>query len=130
MACLETTFLIDVLRGKNNVIELKDQLDKTEAKMSITAPSVMELWRGALRSGAVEKEKAKINELIASLVLLQLDEESAKQAGEIEAQLLNKGILIGTEDIMIAGIARANGEKLVTRDSDFAKVSGLQLIKY
>lgn len=130
MVCLETTFLIDVLRGKKEVLELKDQLDKTETKMSIAAPSVMELWRGALRSAAVEKEKAKINELIASLVMLQLDEESAKQAGEIEAQLLNKGISMGTEDIMIAGIARANGEKLVTRDSDYAKISGLQLIKY
>ncbi len=130
MVCLETTFLVDLLHGQKDVTELKESLDKTESIIAVAAPSVMELWSGANFARLPEKEKTKINELIGSLIILPLDEKSAKEAGEIEAALMKAGAIIGTEDIMIAGIARANGEKLVTRDSDFAKISGLQLIKY
>lgn len=41
-----------------------------------------------------ETEKAKINELLSSLTVLPLDEKSAKEAGEIEAELMKKGITI------------------------------------
>ena len=57
MACLETTFLIDLLRGKENVRLLKDKLDETESSLSITPVSIMELWIGAsLKSSEQEKE--------------------------------------------------------------------------
>ena len=58
------------------------------------------------------------------------DEKAAKAAGEIEAQLLSKGTMIQREDAMIAGITIANGETLVTRDSDYAKIPGLRVLKY
>ena len=41
-----------------------------------------------------------------------------------------KGISIDPVDLMIAGVVRANGEKLVTRDQDYAKISGLKVLKY
>ena len=129
MVCLETTFLVDMLRGKRNIVELQEELEKTE-DISIAAPSVMELWRGAILSNATEKEKTKINELISSFAILPLDEKSAKEAGEIETELLKAGSKTETEDVMIAGICRANGEKLVTRDQHYAKISGLKIIKY
>ena len=47
MACLETTFLIDVLLGEKSVISLKDELEKTETMVSVAAVSVMEIWAWA-----------------------------------------------------------------------------------
>ncbi len=130
MACLETSFLIDLLRGKREVAALKDQLYESESSLAIAAPSITELWSGALLSNFPDVEKAKITELIQSLEILNLDEESAKEAGEIEAGLLRKGLAIQTEDIMIAGIARVHGEKLVTRDPHYARIPGLRVLKY
>jgi len=130
MACLETTFLVDLLRGKLEVKSLKDELDRTESELFVAAPSVMELWSGALLSNQPLKEKEKISELIESLVLLPLDAASAKEAGEIEAELLGKGLPVQTEDVMIAAISRVNCKKLVTRDQHFARIPGLRVLKY
>ena len=130
MACLETTFIIDLLRAKKEVSELKNNLDKTETSLTIAAPSIMEIWSGAILAKVSLLEKEKINELLQSLEVLFLDEKSAKEAGEIEAELLREGITVETEDIMIAAIARVHGETIVTRDAHYAHIPNLRLLKY
>ncbi len=129
MACLETTFLIDLLRGSQEIKDLKEELEK-EGLLSVAAPSVMEIWAGAMTANLSQKNKTKINELISSLSVLPLDERSAKEAGEIEAKLLKSGSTIEVEDTMIAAICIVNGEKLVTRDEHYAKILGLKIMKY
>lgn len=130
MVCLETTFLVDLLRGKKEVEELKDQLYSTERVLAVASPTIMELWTGALLSTHKERELAKVRELLQSLQILILDEKSAQMTGEIEANLLKNGVTIGTADMMIAGIAQTNGETLVTRDAHFARIPGLRMLKY
>ena len=78
MACLETTFVIDLLQGKADILELKNEIDKTESIVSVAAPSVMEVWTGASQSNLPKKEKATINELLSSRVVLALDERSGR----------------------------------------------------
>lgn len=126
MACLETTFLIDLLRGKPEIKELKEELDKSETLICIAAPSVMEIWNKITKIS----QKDKINELIASCLILPLDEKSAREAADIQAELRKTGTIIDLEDIMIAAIAKSNGEKLVTRDGHYAKIPGLKMLKY
>ncbi len=130
MACLETSFLIDLIRGKASVSELKDELERAEPRLAIAAPSIMELWAGSCAVKKAKAEQDKILELIESLEILPLDDRSAREAGEIEANLSAAGIEIQTEDVMIAGIARIAGEKLVTRDNDYVRVPGLKVLKY
>ncbi len=130
MAVLDTSFLVDLLRGKASVKLLKDELDKTEIRIAIAAPSITELWFGAHLAKQSTAEKAKINDLLSSLEILPLDNESAKEAGDIQAELLVKGLSIQPEDSMIAGIARINGEKVVTRDEDYVRIQNLKVLKY
>ncbi len=130
MACLDTSFLIDLLRGNEEVYSLKEELDKNEKILAIAAPTIMELWAGASLAKMPSKEKEKILLLINSFLILPLDEQSAKFAGEIEAELLQRGVTIETEDIMIAGIARANGEKIVTKDAHYTRINGIKVLKY
>lgn len=130
MACLDTTFIIDLLRGKEEISPLKDTLSRTESRLAVAAPSVMELWVGAQLVSKSTEEKVKIDELLQSLIILELNEHSAKLAGEIEAGLIRSGQIIDTEDCMIAGIAISNGETLVTRDAHFARIPRLRILKY
>lgn len=130
MACLDTSFLIDLLKGNPSVRELKEDLEQKEARICIASPSVMELWSGACRAKHLPKEKEKIIDLFESLNVLVFDMKSAQYAGEIEAALSSKGLPIETEDIMIAGIAMANGEMIVTGDEHFTRVPGLRVLKY
>lgn len=128
MAVLDTSFLIDLLRGKKEVEGLLDSLEHEE--LVIAAPSIEELWCGALLSAVSEREKKKIHSLCEGLMLGVLDDKSARLAGEIEASLIKKGVQIQVEDCMIAGIAKARNEKIVTRDEHYARIDGVQVLKY
>ena len=129
MVCLETTFLVDVLRGEPKVKEIIASLRSKES-LFIASPTVMELWSGALLAKIPQREKEKIDVLLDSLVTLSLDEKAAKEAAEIEVSLLKKGGMIDIEDIMIAAISVVNGEKLISRDQHYARIANLRLEKY
>ncbi len=58
---LDTSFLVELLRGKNDNVKAKaEELDKSFETKAIASISVMELWMGALKSAQQEKEKKKI----------------------------------------------------------------------
>ena len=130
MSCLETTFLIDLLRGNKEVMMLKDELERTEKDLAIATPSIMEIWAGTFLAKMPAQEQEQVNILLQSLTILSLDEAAAKEAGEIEAELRQRGSPVQPEDIMIAGIARSKGRKIITRDSDYACIPGLRVLKY
>jgi tRNA(fMet)-specific endonuclease VapC len=129
MVCLETSFLIDLLRERKGARELAQQLSR-ETRLTVAAPSVMEVWSGACLSNASDAEKHKVTELLQSVEILPLDERSAKWAAELEYSLSTQGTSMQLADVQIAAIAQANGEMLVTRDEDFSRIAGLKLLKY
>ncbi|NOS93678.1 MAG: type II toxin-antitoxin system VapC family toxin [Cyclobacteriaceae bacterium] len=60
--------------------------------------------------------------------IINISEESAKISGDIYAQLRQKGITIGTSDLLIAGIAVENGLTLITNnEKHYDSISGLQV---
>jgi len=130
MAVLDTSFLIDLMREKKEAVQLIDELEEFETALFIPAPCVMELWSGAMLAKASVEEKGKVNQLLASFEVLAIGAREAKEAGEIEANLIMRGLEIQPEDVMIAGIARLHGEKLVTADGDYSRIPNLKVLKY
>lgn len=130
MAVLDTSFLIDILRGKANAVSFLHDLEKREDNLFITSLSVMELWSGAFQAQMKDKEIKKIGEFLMARTILSFDERAAKRAGEIDAVLTQKGTLINPEDMMIAGIALSRGESVVAADKDYAKILGLRVLLY
>ena len=129
---LDTSFIIDLLRGKNQRSKAKaEELDNEFRIKAVCSVTVMELWRGAVRSLRSEEEKRKVNELLKSLLVYPFNEKDAKKAGEIEAELIKKGKIIDLEDIMIAGMARARKQKILTRNVEhFERISGIEIEMY
>ncbi len=132
MVCLETTFAIDLLRGINK--EAKEKLallERNREVLTISAPTIIELISGSILTPRIENEKEKVIEFISSLIILDLDKDSAIKSGEIEAELTKKGEKVQIEDIMIGAIAKHNGEKLITRDvRHFERIKGLEVECY
>jgi predicted nucleic acid-binding protein len=66
--------------------------------------------------------------------VLGFDRNAAEEASDIMGRLLSLGTSVNSMDVLIAGIAAANGaEKIVSRDSDFisiGKVSKFDVIVY
>ena len=87
-----------------------------------------ELYFGAYRSQKIEFNLETLRLLFADLVVLELDREDARTAGEIRAALARQGTPIGPYDVLIAGQAKARGLTLVTNNpSEFRRVPGLKL---
>lgn len=134
MICLDTSFLIDVILGRTIPKEYENLLDESD-KISITSPSIMELIKGLHLSKnlkyVTQEEKNKINTIISTMNILDFDRESAILAGEIEAELNNKGELIDIMDVMIGAIAKHNNETLLTKNKKhFEKIKGLKIESY
>jgi len=128
MACIETTFAVDILRGTDEKAREKIQaLEKNKEILYIAAPTIGEL----ILNPRLEKEKERVIEFISSFIVLDLDKDSAIKSGEIEAELTKKGAMIQGEDIMIAAIALQNNETLITRNKKhFERVPGLKIEGY
>lgn len=92
----------------------------------LSAVVVHELYYGAFKSQRVDQNVARVDALQFSI--LEFDEEDARQAGQIRAQLASKGTPIGPYDVLIAGQARARELTLVTHNtSEFQRVPGLKV---
>jgi Predicted nucleic acid-binding protein, contains PIN domain len=94
--------------------------------VGISAIVVHELYYGAFKSQRTARNVALVDSLQFEVV--DLDQEDAKQAGEVRALLAVRGAPIGPYDVLIAGQARARKLILVTRNTaEFARVPGLRI---
>lgn len=135
MVCLDTSFLIDTIKGKETVKKLEDEFVNNKIILNIASPSIIEIFKGlylkANLKNITEDEINKIDDILSSFVILNLDKTSAALAGRIEAELTNKGELIDIEAIMIGAICLINKERLITRNvKHFERISGLEIESY
>lgn len=121
---LDTNAIIALLNSKNSAIACRLRQHKPE-EVCISSIVLYELFYGAFKSQRVERNVALINSL--QFEILAFDQDDARQAGDIRAQLSHKGILIGPYDVLIAGQAKVREMVLITRNwGEFSRVSGLR----
>jgi predicted nucleic acid-binding protein len=123
----DTSALIDLFRGKNEILQSVDD------EMASTAVSYHEIYVGIKRQKARAEEKF-FRRLFSDIKILDLDRASAERSSEIMSRLMTLGISVNAFDVLIAGIAESNGaETIITRDKDFesiAKVTELNIKLY
>jgi len=119
---LETSFLIDMMKGRPEAVALVQAIDRSGENVALPSPGLFELWVGAGRSRRSREEMEKIDSLIVAFDVLTLTDADAKEAGLLQARLSLAGATMGTADALLAGMARARGETLVTGDRDFSAV--------
>ena len=127
---LDTTFVIDLIKGKIEAISKLKEFEKNNVSYAITTPTIYELWSGLVSLEKSEKEKQKTASLVNDQIIYFLDDKSAEEAGKIDGNLIKKGQTIEPEDCMIEGIAIHNNQKLVTRDKHFERIEGLKVENY
>jgi tRNA(fMet)-specific endonuclease VapC len=127
---LDTNTFIDYLR--------RGVASKVTSKIVAAPPGsvylcsvvLAELVYGALHSAPAQQAAnvALVAGLRIQFTSLPFDDPAAEKAGEIRARLAAKGQLIGPHDLLIAGIALANGFTLVTNNTkEFSRVPGLTI---
>jgi len=89
-----------------------------------------ELCYGARKSGRVQANLARVDELVASSKILSCDAETARQYGEVKNKLRLKGRPLPENDVWIAALTLQYALILVTRDAHFQEVESLQTIAW
>lgn len=131
MHCTDSSFLIDYLNPRTSEHEAAVAYLDEHRQRPFFAPTFVlyELYRYAASRGGREEVQA----LAADLDWIEpvpMTESAAREAAIIEAELAENGEPINRGDIVIAGIVRDVGGRLVTRDADFEKVPGLLIERY
>ncbi len=127
---LDTVFLIDLLKGNKDAVAKAKELEKNNEPLSTTSVSVFEIWQG-LPAKPMVTQMENVLELFKSLNVFELDFDAALEGGEIQRTLKIKGEIIDAEDAMIAGIARSQGEKVLTRNlKHFKRINNIEVESY
>ncbi|MDP2902924.1 MAG: type II toxin-antitoxin system VapC family toxin [Methylovulum sp.] len=124
--CLDTNVLIAHKRAK------KADKDKTFLfhlitkgyHFAVSSVTVYELLRGDNQD-----EDVYWKEIFSKMIVLNFDSHCAEQAAKIYQHLKLRGLLIETEDLLIAATALGNQMKLATGNvKHFDRVVGLALV--
>ena len=130
MVCLDSTFLVDYLRGNPALEDVLKKWEKTNERVAIPSPALAEVASGA-ELEKTGREQKLLDAICRRFIVLPLTEQSARQAGKIDAELTEAGELIGLVDAMIAAIAIEQGEVLVTRNlRHFKRIQDLRTEGY
>jgi len=124
---LDTSALIDLFRGGE---EIRKALGGDVAS---TAVNYHEIFAG-IKHHKAKAEERFFRRFFSDIKILDLNLIAAERSSEIAGRLLSLGTVVNSVDVLIAGIAVANGaETLITRDRDFesiAKVTELNIKIY
>jgi predicted nucleic acid-binding protein len=126
MKCLDTDFLVAILRGKEEAKKKVAEMDE-DSKYATTSMNAFELFFGANKSERKKENSKEVSKLLERLTVFPLDLAASQKAAEISAKLASIGETIDYRDAMIAAIAIENGLTLVTRNKNhFKRIKGLQ----
>lgn len=119
---IDTSILIDYLRGGRRWEELLGKLDK-DAKLYLPTIVIFELFSG--KSTTNHDTASKINEFLKFFQKVELNERIARRAGELFRDM-NKNL--GAPDYIIAATAVELNATLVTLNiGHFAQITHLAL---
>ena len=129
MLALDTNTLIYYFKGIGRVA---DRLRATSPRdVAIPAIVLYELEVGIARSPNAAKRRADLDRVLSVVRLLPFDEQAARCAAGIRAELAAAGAPIGPLDMLIAGTALAHSAALVTHSTaEFSRVKGLRLLDW
>jgi tRNA(fMet)-specific endonuclease VapC len=129
LTIIDTSVMVAFLKGLPDAVDKIDELTKN-GNVSITTITYYELLKGASLSSMRQENLSEITKAIANIIVVDLSLEACAEAAEIYRELKEEGRLIGEFDIIIAAIARANHETLLTSDKQFKCIKGLKLANW
>ena len=98
---VDTSIIVDVDRGKEDVIKLCKQLTQTNSAL-ISTISVSEILTGSyLRRDYLAAVK-KAEKVLSQFRVVTLNEDVAKLVAQLNAYLISKGLQIEYQDVAIA----------------------------
>jgi tRNA(fMet)-specific endonuclease VapC len=112
MKLLDSDHCIAVLQGR---LDLREKIAPSE-ELAVTSISVGGLMHGAHKSLHFNENLARLDVLLADMVVLSYDEPAARRFGWLKAQLESAGERLNDLDLQVASIAIDWKTPLVTHN--------------
>ena len=124
---LDTNICIYVIKEKPESV-IRKFLKNNPEEMCISSITYAELLYGVEKSKAIQKNRIALSLFLSPIKILEFNDYAAQEYGQIRADLEQKGMPIGSMDMLIAGHAKAEDLILVTNNTkEFQRVAGLRL---
>ena len=135
MACWDTTVLLDLLgrggRRRQAAAEAKLRQLEHNRPHYVSRFTIAEVLIGLENSREPFQEREQLDRVLDQLQILEFDSRAMRLYASIFARLARLGMLGGIMDMLIASVAVANGQRLVTRNpAHFVNVPGLRVEAY
>jgi tRNA(fMet)-specific endonuclease VapC len=126
---LDTNACITLINGTE--INVRRRFKRAVARESVILLSsivAFELWYGVAKSQRKDANTQRLETFLGGpLEWALFDEDDARAAGTVRAELETVGRPVGAYDVLLAGQARRRGATLVTSNTkEFARVQGLK----
>ena len=126
---IDTNACIAVINGTE--VNVRRRFQRALARKSVILLSsivAFELWYGVGKSQRKDSNTQRLEAFFAGpLEWAPFDEDDARAAGTVRAELEAVGKPVGAYDVLLAGQARRRGATLVTSNAkEFARVRGLK----
>ena len=123
-ALLDTNAIIAIFAGDPDAIRVV----QGHSDVFLCVPVLGELRYGALASSRVQENLRRLDEFAHAIILLHCDAGTSAFYAELKFELRQKGRPIPENDVWIAAIARQHGLTLISRDTHFQEVDGLDFL--
>jgi tRNA(fMet)-specific endonuclease VapC len=117
MVFVDTNVIIDFIAGDKHVASLLNGLAESE-EVKTTTITEYELLK---HKDKLKKQLAE--DFLSEVTVYSFDREAAKKSALLYGKLKEAGKLINENDLLIAGIALANDDVLLTRDQKFGNIN-------
>jgi tRNA(fMet)-specific endonuclease VapC len=124
---LDTNIVSLLIRREQSITRRFYSLKALDKKFYISGITYFEIRRGLLAKNALAQMK-RFERLQGLFEIVMLDDLAIfEQAAIIYANLKTRGLIIQSEDILIAATGMIKGLTVVSRDEDLARIEGLNL---
>ena len=118
----DTSAIIDFLRRGEKTRKIVEEAQRDQNRIAATTISLFELLSPIYHKRLVREEKS-IRAFARQALMLGLDFASGEESARIMGSLLRLGRPVNSLDVLISGIAVANGaDTIVTSDGDFQAI--------
>lgn len=112
---------------KRRPLEVLATFNAKAGQMCVSSITLAELNHGAEKSRQLEHNQRQVDDFVSRLEVLEYGGGAAAHYGDIRAELERRGLIIGVNDLHIAGHARSEGLVLVSNNlREFCRVDGLR----
>ena len=135
MILADTTFIIDLLRNRHDVKQIKENFENENIALSLI--SISEIYTGLyytkskLGEESFKKKLKDVQNTLLNYEILEMNEEIMIYAGKMSANRILKGNPIDMVDLVIGATGKFyNVKSIITRNIKHFECWGIKIVNY